>query len=159
MAAEREANDRYLAEYLADREGAEFDARIRGVTRFGLFVMLDETGADGFVPMRHIGSERFHFEEAEHAVIGERTGGVYRLGQEVRVRLAEATPLTGGLRFDMLSDPQPAEKKTRSGRGGPAKKRTTKRTAKTGSKSSRKPAKKKLGKKKPRKSNAKPRSV
>ena len=105
VAAERESTDRYLASYLAARIGAEFDGRIRGVTRFGLFIMLDETGADGFAPIRSLGFERFRFEEKRHALVGETTGGVYRLGQKVRVALVEAVPLTGGLRFDMISDP------------------------------------------------------
>lgn len=147
MAAEREAKDRYLAGYLANREGAAFSARIRGVTKFGLFVMLDETGADGFIPMRLIGQERFRFEEALHSIIGETTGGVYRLGQPVRVRLAEATPLTGGLRFDMLSDPLP---------GGP--KRKGKKPGKGARTNSKSKSAKRLGKKKRRgKANAKPR--
>lgn len=105
MAAEREATDRYLADYLSTRIGAEFDARIRGVTRFGLFVMLDETGADGFVPIRSLGFERFTFEEELHSLVGDTSGGFYRLGQPVRVRLEEAVPLTGGLRFEMISEP------------------------------------------------------
>ena len=126
MAAEREATDRYLAGYLADRVGAEFDGRIRGVTRFGVFVSLDETGADGFTPMRLLGFERFRFDDKSHSVIGETTGGVYRLGQEVRVRLAEATPLTGGLRFEMLSSPLNMRKNTqRPGR----KKKPSKKTS------------------------------
>lgn len=145
MAAEREASDRYLAGYLQTREGAEFDARIRGVTKFGLFVMLDETGADGFIPMRSIGMERFRYEEMQHSLIGETTGGVYRLGQPVRVRLAEATPLTGGLRFDMLSDPLPA---------------TAKRKTKSSAKKREQPgAARAKRKKKQRKANAKPRRV
>ncbi|MEX6634360.1 ribonuclease R [Hyphococcus lacteus] len=111
VAAERESNDRYLAGYLEEKVGVEFEARIRGVTKFGLFIMLDESGADGFIPMRSIGSERFRFEEKEHAVIGESSGGIFRLGQPVRVSLAEAAPLTGSLRFEMLSDPLPGEKK------------------------------------------------
>lgn len=105
IAAERESKDRYLSAFLSDRIGEEFDGRIRGVTKFGLFVMLDETGADGFIPMRSLGFERFRFEEKHHAIIGETTGGVFRLGQAVRVKLAEATPISGGLRFDMISDP------------------------------------------------------
>ena len=158
MAAEREATDRYLAGFLADREGVEFDARIRGVTKFGLFVMLDETGADGFVPMRSLGFERFRFEEAVHSVIGETTGGVYRLGQAVRVRLMEATPLTGGLRFEMISDPlpgMPKKKGKRTARKGPAKGKTAKPKA-----AKNKTAKKtKQKKKKKRKANAKPRRL
>ncbi|MFZ5618452.1 MAG: RNB domain-containing ribonuclease, partial [Pseudomonadota bacterium] len=105
IAVEREASDRYLAGYLQDKIGEEFDARIRGVTRFGLFVMLDETGADGFVPVRTLGTERYDFYEEKHALIGAREGGVYRLGQPVRVRLLEAAPLRGGLTFEMISDP------------------------------------------------------
>jgi ribonuclease R len=135
MAAERESKDRYLAEYLSGRIGAEFDGRIRGVTRFGLFVMLDETGADGFVPIREVGVERFRFEEASHALIGETTGGLYRLGQPVRVRLAVANPLSGGLRFDLLSEPlggegdaTPPRPATRKGAG--KTKRKAKLTAK-----------------------------
>lgn len=105
MAAERDSKDRYLAGYLENRIGDEFTARIRGVTRFGLFVMLDDSGADGFVPMRSIGSERFEFDEDRHAVMGQTTGGFYRLGQAVEVRLDEAAPITGGLRFEMITDP------------------------------------------------------
>ncbi|MEM9495974.1 MAG: ribonuclease R [Pseudomonadota bacterium] len=159
MAAEREANDRYLADYLADAIGAEFDARIRGVTRFGLFVMLDETGADGFIPMRHIGAERFRFEEDHHAVIGETTKGVYRLGQAVRVRLAEATPLTGGLRFDMVSEPIEAALPKGSRKGA---KKTTRKKPKSGKSSGKKSTRKKRSDnprkaRKRGKSNAKPR--
>ncbi|WP_425409114.1 ribonuclease R [Hyphococcus sp.] len=155
IAAERESNDRYLAGYLENRVGAEFDARIRGVTKFGLFVMLDETGADGFIPMRSIGFERFRFEEKQHAVIGETTGGVFRLGQPVRVKLAEAAPLTGGLRFEMLSDPLPGSPKRKGKAGKPSKpgrgkkSKTKKRSASKGRKP---PKKKKLSK-----ANAKPR--
>jgi ribonuclease R len=105
IAVEREAADRYLAAYLEDRLGEEFDARIRGVTRFGVFVMLDETGGDGFVPIRAIGGERFEFVEDKHALVGAATGGVFRLGQAVKVRLVEAAPLRGGLTFEMISDP------------------------------------------------------
>ncbi|MEL7487255.1 MAG: RNB domain-containing ribonuclease, partial [Pseudomonadota bacterium] len=135
MAAEREAKDRYLSDYLSSRLGAEFDGRIRGVTRFGLFVALDETGADGFVPARTLGSEYFRFVEEQHSLIGETTGGVYRLGQEVRVRLAEATPLTGGLRFDMLSDPlKGAPAKKRSRKSATSRKASSRKDSRTSSK-------------------------
>ena len=103
MAAERETTDRLIAAYLADRVGAEFDARISGVARAGLFVRLRETGADGFVPAATIGNDYYRHHEDAHALVGDRTGESYRLGDEVRVRLVEAIPTAGALRFEMLS--------------------------------------------------------
>jgi ribonuclease R len=104
MAAERDTIDRLVAHWLADRIGATFRGRISGVTRSGLFVKLDETGADGFVPMSTLGSDYFHYDEARHAVIGSRTGEMHRLGDDVEVRLVEAVPLAGALRFELLSE-------------------------------------------------------
>ena len=104
MAAERDTIDRLVAHWLADRVGATFTGRIAGVTRAGLFVRLDETGADGFVPMRSLGSEYFRYDEARHAVIGAETGQMHRLGDQVDVRLVEAAPLAGALRFELLSE-------------------------------------------------------
>jgi ribonuclease R len=109
MAAERDATDRYVAAYLSDREGAEFGGRITGVTRFGLFVRLTDIGADGLVPVSSLGDEYFVHDDRLHALIGERSGSRWRLGSRVRVRLREATPLTGGLLFDMLSEPEPPD--------------------------------------------------
>jgi ribonuclease R len=103
MAAERETADRLIAGYLADRVGAEFAARISGVTRSGLFVRLSDTGADGFVPAATIGDDYFRHDEGARALIGDRTGETYRLGDDVRVRLVEAIPMAGALRFEMLS--------------------------------------------------------
>ena len=105
MAAERDATDRYIAAFLADRVGAEFTGRITGVTRFGLFVKLDETGADGLIPVSSLGEEFFVHDERMHALVGERTGKRWPLGMLVDVRLREATPVTGGLLFEMLSEP------------------------------------------------------
>ena len=110
MAAERESVDRLLAAHLENRVGAEFDGRVSGVTRFGLFIKLDETGADGLAPASSLGREYFHHDEARHALVGEETGSVYRLGQKVRVRLEEAAPVTGGLRFNVLTPPDKAAK-------------------------------------------------
>jgi ribonuclease R len=104
MAAERETNDRLIAGYLADRVGAEFEARISGVTRSGLFVRLTETGADGFVPAATIGNDYWRYHEHHHALIGDRSGETYRLGDAVRVRLVEAIATAGALRFEMLSE-------------------------------------------------------
>jgi ribonuclease R len=104
MAAERETADRLVAAYLADRVGAEFEARISGVTRAGLFVRLRDTGADGFVPAATIGNDYYRHHEDAHALIGDRTGESYRLGDDVTVRLVEAIPSAGALRFEMLSE-------------------------------------------------------
>ncbi|HWY14982.1 MAG TPA: ribonuclease R [Rhizomicrobium sp.] len=104
MAAERDSTDRYVAAFMEDRVGAVFSSRITGVTRFGLFVRLKETGADGLIPIRTIGSEYFRHDERRHALVGDRTGTAYRLGDMVTVRLLEATPLTGGLRFELTED-------------------------------------------------------
>jgi ribonuclease R len=109
MAAERDATDRYVAAFLADRVGAEFAGRITGVTRFGLFVRLAETGADGFVPISTLGGEFFVHDEKTHALVGQDSGARWRLGRSVDVRLREATPITGGLVLEMLSDPEPAD--------------------------------------------------
>jgi len=104
MAAERETTDRLIAAFLADRVGAEFDARISGVTRVGLFVRLRDTGADGFVPAATVGNDYWRHHEDAHALVGDRTGLSFRLGDEVRVRLVEAIPTAGALRFEMLSE-------------------------------------------------------
>ena len=109
MAAERDAIDRYVAAFLADRVGATFEGRITGVTRFGLFVRLTETGADGLVPVSSLGGEFFIHDDRAHALVGQRSGERWRLGRSVEVKLKEATPITGGLLLEMLSDPEPAD--------------------------------------------------
>jgi ribonuclease R len=100
-AAERDAVDRFTAAYLKDRIGAHFDGRINGVTRFGLFVTLDDTGADGLVPISTLPDDYYDHVEAEHCLVGRRWGRIYRLGDRVRVRLAEADMATGGIVFDL----------------------------------------------------------
>lgn len=109
MAAERDAMDRYVAAFLEDRVGAAFQGRITGVTRFGLFIRLDDTGADGLVPVSSLGTEYFTHDDRAHALVGGRTGVRWTLGRRVEVRLVEATPVTGGLLFEMLSEPEPRD--------------------------------------------------
>ena len=113
MAAERETIDRLIAGYLADRVGATFEGRISGVTRAGLFVKLAETGADGFVPAATIGADYYRHDETGHALVGDRTGETFRLGDPVEVRLVEAAAVAGALRFEILS-----EGRSRSGAPG-----------------------------------------
>jgi ribonuclease R len=101
--AERDAIDRYLAAYMADKVGAEFAARISGVTRFGLFVTVAENGANGLVPVSTLPDDYWMHDEAAQTLTGRRTGLSFRLAQEVEVRLAEASPVTGGLVFRILA--------------------------------------------------------
>jgi len=101
MAAERDSTDRYVAAFMEDRVGSTFDARVTGVTRFGLFVRLADTGAEGLIPIRALGGEFFKHDEKAHALVGDRSRTTYKLGDVVSVKLAEAAPLTGGLRFDL----------------------------------------------------------
>jgi ribonuclease R len=106
MKAERETADRLIAHFLADRIGATFQGRISGVTRAGLFVKLSDTGADGLIPIRTLGTEYFNYDETRHALIGTRSGAMHRLGDVVDVRLVEAAPVAGALRFELLSEGQ-----------------------------------------------------
>lgn len=104
MAAERETIDRLIAWHLSEQVGATFEGRVGGVTRSGLFIKLDTTGADGFVPAATLGADYYAFDEATHALIGQRSGESWRLGDRVTVRLVEAAPVAGALRFEILSD-------------------------------------------------------
>ncbi len=144
MAAERETADRLIAHHLADRIGATFQGQISGVTKAGLFVKLAETGADGFIPAATIGADFYRYDEATHALVGDRTGETYRLGDQVEVKLVEAAPVAGALRFELLSEgrfsgkAQPSRKsrpghtggrRTGSGRTTPRVKTKSRRTS------------------------------
>ena len=103
MTAERDTTDRYLAAFLSDRIGAELTGRISGIARFGVFVKLDETGADALIPIRSLGREYFHFDAESQTLMGSDTGLLIGLGQRVTVKLAEAAPVTGGLIVELLT--------------------------------------------------------
>ncbi|WP_170603154.1 ribonuclease R [Ruegeria arenilitoris] len=124
MMAERDTTDRYLAAYLSERVGNEFTGRISGIARFGAFVKMDETGADGLVPVRSLGREFFHFDREAGTLMGSDTGLLISIGQRVTVRLTEATPVTGGLELELLSIEDKAVL-----RGGGSKGRSTRRKA------------------------------
>lgn len=102
MAAERDTTDRYLAAYLSERVGSEMTGRINGVQKFGAFVRLDESGADGLLPIRSIGQEYFHYDPGAQMLVGSDTGLEIGIGQRVTVRLTEAMPMTGGLVLELL---------------------------------------------------------
>jgi ribonuclease R len=104
MLAERETADRLLAQYLSAHIGARFDGRISGVTRSGLFVRLVETGADGFIPASTLGQDYYRYIEEQQAMVGDRTGEKFALGDRVVVRLLEVAPIAGAMRFELLSE-------------------------------------------------------
>lgn len=122
MAAERDSTDRYVAAFMQDRVGATFDARVTGVTRFGLFVRIAETGTEGIIPIRSLGADYFHHDEKRQALMGQRTKTRYGLGDMVKVELKDAQPLTGGLTFALAGG---------SGSGHSAHKRRPGKPAKT----------------------------
>jgi len=123
--AEREAIDRYLAAYMADKVGAVFAARISGVQRFGLFVTLSESGASGLIPMAALPDDYWLYDEGTQSLSGRRTRMTYHLAQDVEVRLSEASPVTGGLLFQMLSPARAARPEPQSPlRGGRGERRS-----------------------------------
>ena len=99
--AEREAVDRYVTAFLADRVGAAFGAKVSGVTRFGLFVTLDATGADGLIPVSTLPEDFYVHDETHHCLVGKRTRRTFQLGQKLSVVLAEANTLTGSMQFHL----------------------------------------------------------
>ena len=123
-AAERDAGDRFAASFLADRVGALFEGRINGVTRFGLFVTLTETGADGLIPIRTLADDYYVHDQARHTLRGRRSGRQYRLGDAVEVRLTEANPVTGGMVFGLMDSgtPVPGGGPAKTGKKGKARK-------------------------------------
>jgi ribonuclease R len=114
MMAERDTTDRYFAAFMADRVGSEIEGRIAGMASAGLFVRLDETGADGLIPMRSIGDEYFSFDRDAMTLTGESSKTVLMMGQRVLVRLAEAEPLSGGLILELIEVEGRAMPKRRS---------------------------------------------
>jgi ribonuclease R len=147
MKAERETADRLIAHFLADRIGASFQGRISGVTRAGLFVKLSDTGADGLIPIRTLGTEYFNYDETRHALVGSRSGAMHRLGDVVDVRLVEAAPVAGALRFELLSEGRviPRGRKRDAGRDV-ARTQANAHPGRSPPKKDRKPGKAKFGK-------------
>lgn len=127
MTAERDTTDRYLAAYLSERVGSEFTGRISGIARFGAFVKLDETGADGLLPMRALGREYFHYDRDAQTLMGSDTGLLISIGQRVTVRLAEAVPVTGGIALELL---EIDDQKVTQGRQSPAGRSPRRKSAK-----------------------------
>jgi ribonuclease R len=128
MEAERETVDRYVAAYLSDQVGQLVECRITGVQPFGFFAAVEDLGGDGLLFAKDLGREYFRYDEASRQLIGEETGETYRVGQRLTLRLAEANPVSGSLRFELPegsyagASPAPRSDRVRGGgkRGRPA---------------------------------------
>ena len=124
MAAERDTTDRYLAAFLADRVGTELTGKISGIAKFGVFVKLDETGADAMIPIRSLGREYFHYDPDSQTMMGSDTGTIIGLGQRATVKLAEVAPTTGGLIVELITlDNRIMPRGPLRGRGKPARRK------------------------------------
>ena len=127
MTAERDTTDRYLAAFLSERVGEEFTGRINGIAKFGAFVKLDETGADGLIPVRSLGREFFHFDRDAGTLMGADTGLTIQLGQRVTVKLSEAAPVTGGIALELISiEGEKMPRGPAKGRGKPPRRKQAK---------------------------------
>ena len=103
MVAERDTTDRYLASYLSEKVGNEFEGKISGVAKFGFFVRLNESGAEGIVPVRTLGTDFYYYDDRTNTLRGSETGLIIGLGQRATVRLKEVDPIAGGIAFDALN--------------------------------------------------------
>jgi ribonuclease R len=101
MEAERETVDRYVAAFLSTQVGEIVETRITGVQNFGFFATVESIGGDGLVPVSTLGAERFNYDEASQTLMGEDSGETYRRGMRLKLRLAEANPVSGALRFEL----------------------------------------------------------
>jgi ribonuclease R len=126
MEAERDTVDRYVAAYLADQVGQLVECRITGVQPFGFFATVEDLGGDGLVFAKDLGKEYFRYDEAARTLVGDESGETYRVGQRLRLRLAEANPVSGSLRFELPEgsyggpSTPPRRDRTRGRRGRPA---------------------------------------
>ena len=125
MEAERETIDRYVAAFLADQVGQLVECRITGVQPFGFFAAVEDLGGDGLVLAKDLGTEYFRYDEAARTLVGDETGETYRVGQRLTLRLAEANPVSGSLRFELPEggyggSRAPRQRRDRVRRGRPA---------------------------------------
>jgi ribonuclease R len=123
MEAERDTVDRYVAAFLADRVGQLVECRITGVQPFGFFATVTDLGGDGLVLAQTLGQEYFRYDEAARQLIGEHSGDTYRIGQKLTLRLAEANPVSGSLRFELPEGSYGGGARQRADRTRPAQRR------------------------------------
>ncbi|MFL6727410.1 MAG: ribonuclease R [Sphingomicrobium sp.] len=126
MEAERDTIDRYVAAFLADQVGQLVECRITGVQPFGFFATVEDLGGDGLLFAKDLGREYFRYDEAARTLVGDESGDTYRVGQRLTLRLADANPVTGSLRFELPQGSYggaaapPRRDRTRARRGRPA---------------------------------------
>ena len=142
-AAERDAVDRFCASYLSEKIGTTFNGRISGVARFGLFVTLDDTGADGLIPIRSLNSDYFTHDDARHLIRGRRTKQTYRLGDKISVIIVEADPISGSLLLNLVYDSK-TKITLKAALGSKPKKKNQSKKHKSRSKAGRRKALKKI---------------
>jgi ribonuclease R len=123
MEAERETIDRYVAAYLSERVGEVLETRITGVQPFGFFATVEGLGGDGLVPVSTLGTEYFRYNEASQTLTGEDSETVFAPGQRLQLRLAEANPVTGSLRFELPEGGSPRAEPRRRDRERPGRRR------------------------------------
>ena len=82
--------------------GEVLDTRITGVASFGFFATVEGIGGDGLVPVSTLGDDYYRFDEGARTLTGDATGTVYAAGQMMKLRLAEASPISGALRFELV---------------------------------------------------------
>ena len=123
MEAERDTIDRYVAAFLADRVGQLVECRITGVQPFGFFATVSDLGGDGLVLAQTLGQEYFRYDEAARQLVGEHSGETYRVGQRLTLRLAEANPVSGSLRFELPEGSYGGGTRSRSDRTRPGPRR------------------------------------
>lgn len=124
MIAERNSTERYIAHYMSTKIDETFDGKINGVIRAGLFITLNETGGEGFIPISSLVGDYFHHDKEHHLIKGEHSGLIYQLGDSLVVRLKEANPVSGGLIFQLIDDQ--LSKHQSHARKGKKRKRSTK---------------------------------
>ena len=146
-AAERDAVDRFCASYLSEKVGAIFNGRINGVARFGLFVTLDDTGADGLVPIRSLGDDYFVHDEGRHLLRGRSSKQIFRLGDKIQVMLMEADPVSGSMIMNLINskDLEPLAKIDAKLKSKKNRKKTLLKKSKSKSKAGRRKARVKFG--------------
>ncbi|CAN2247970.1 ribonuclease R [Bacillus vallismortis] len=126
--AERETDDLKKAEYMLDKIGEEFDGMISSVTNFGMFVELPNT-IEGLVHVSFMTDDYYRFDEQHFAMIGERTGNVFRIGDEITVKVVDVNKDERNIDFEIVGmkgsprRPKELDSSRSRKRGKPARKR------------------------------------